>query len=422
VKLLVFTYAPAGLGHLRVTGALVNSKPKDIPYVLLGSSDRFITNIHRFTSINPIARKIFEASQYGLIESIFTLLYVWLLRKTTRGIYLRMMEIIDQHTDLTEMTVVATHFGLAHQIGEIKDEITKKTNIKINLVVQVTDDTSQHIWCVKGADITMVPSELTKKLLTEYAMASKIDFNCVVSPYPLSSLLTEKVPSKEGLRNHAFGKGESDPINVIVPISGAAVGLKYLSNLLTSIDRLSTRFHFLIIAKRSNATKDFLMMIGKLRWVELVTGRNDNEVVRLYEKTYVDTLVHIEITKPSEQAFKAMISPDKVGGSILLFTNPVGRQEVDNIYFLKRHGLIPITSDESINDMVTEEKGVPRGISLPSSEEQAAKFVLWCLTSGLFYRMADPNFKYSPESLMTGEVNDNGAWLFWEKLKITKLI
>jgi hypothetical protein len=63
---LVFTYAPAGLGHLRVTDALVDSRPKDYPFVILGSYDEFITNAHRFSSTNPIAKWIYETSQYGL--------------------------------------------------------------------------------------------------------------------------------------------------------------------------------------------------------------------------------------------------------------------------------------------------------------------------------------------------------------------
>ncbi len=422
MKLLVFTYAPAGLGHLRVTGALVKSKPKDLSYVLLGSNDKFMTSIHRFTSVNPVARKIFENSQYGLAEDIFTKIYVWVLRRSTQAMFSKLLEIIDEHPGVTELTVVATHFGMAHQIGEIKELITKQTGVKVNLVVQVTDDSSQHIWCIKGADITMVPSAQTKDELSEYAKQKKIEFNCVVSPYPLSPLLIEKIPYKEGERSHAFQKGENDQINIILPISGAAVGLSYHASLMNALDKLSNRFHFLVVAKRSSATRDFLMKISRMKWVELITGRNDNEVVRLYEKTYQENLIHIEITKPSEQAFKAMISPSLVGGSILLFTTPVGRQEFDNINFLKRHCLLPLGDKESGNNLISNGECIPRGIRLPSDPEVAAKFIMWCLEKGLFLKMSDSKFEYSPKSLMTGEINEKGAWLFWEELKIAKMV
>lgn len=405
-----------------MTGALVASRPKNTPYVLLGSNDPFITNIHRFTSNNFFARRIFETSQYGFFEDVFTNVLVWLYRNSSKQVHDKLLEIIDQHPGVEEITVVATHFGLAHQIGEIKDKVFKETQVRINLVVQVTDDTSQQVWCVRGADLTMVPSILTKNELSDYAEHKKIVFNCEVSPYPINPVLTVDLPAREGTREHAFEKGERDKINVIVPISGAAVGLKYFSSFLTEVDKLSNRFHFLVVAKRSNSTGKFLSEMGKLRWVELITGRNDNEVVNLFEKTYQENLIHIEVTKPSEQAFKALIPPTMVGGSILLFTTPVGRQEIDNINFLKRHFLLPGTkvSDEMSPD--DRKRYIPRGLSLPSDPIVAARFIIWCLESGLFQKMTSADFKFAPELYETSEVGYKGAWLFWEKLATAKFI
>lgn len=420
MKLLIFTYAPAGLGHLRVTSALVHSCPKEIPYVLLGSGDKYITSIHRFTSVNPIARKVFEAFQYGFLEDVFTDTYVWLLRKNTKEIYLRLIEIINEHPGLDEVTVVATHFGLAHRIGELKSKIKDETNIKINLVVQVTDDTSQHVWCVKGADLTMVPSSVTKKLLSDYAKEKDIPFNCEVSPYPLSPELIGQLSLKEGLRNKAFVRGENDSINVLVPISGAAVGIDYLSDLMSYLDKATSRFRFLIVAKRSSSTKHFLNKISKLRWVELLTGRNDNEVVRIYEKAYVENLIHIEITKPSEQAFKALIPPSKIGGSILLFTHPIGRQEIDNLNFLQRHCLLPLSGNVDLK--VYKSGCVPRALRLPDDPKIASELIMWALEYGLFKKMTDKDYKYSVESYMSSELSDRGSWLFWEQLRLLKLI
>ncbi len=50
--LLIFTYAPAGLGHLRVTDALYHGLPKGVQPVILGAHDRAVGAIHRFMSIH----------------------------------------------------------------------------------------------------------------------------------------------------------------------------------------------------------------------------------------------------------------------------------------------------------------------------------------------------------------------------------
>ncbi|KKT38302.1 MAG: hypothetical protein UW26_C0018G0001, partial [Candidatus Collierbacteria bacterium GW2011_GWF1_44_12] len=209
------------------------------------------------------------------------------------------------------------------------------------------------------------------------------------------------------------------PINVIVPISGAAVGLKYLTKFLLELDRSSKKFHFWIVAKRSDQTKRFLSTIGKLRWIQLITGRSDNETVGLYEKVYRENLIHAEVTKPSEQAFKALIPPTMIGGSVLLFTEPIGRQEKDNIVFLKRHKLL--VEDEDIKEKMTGESHYPRGVLLPLDPKNAARCVLTCMDDEYFKKMT-ADFSYSPESMMSSEISERGTWLFWEQLRLLGMI
>lgn len=422
MRLLIFTYAPAGLGHLRVTDALVHTRPEGYNYIVLGSSDKLISIAHRITSINPLARKIFEASQYGVFEDVITLFYVWALRRRSEEIYIKLLETIGKYRDLESVTVVATHPSLANQIGEVKEKIRQKTGLMINLVVQVTDDSSQHIWVVKDADLTMVPSRLTRDELIKYAASRKIKFNCEVSPYPVSPILGEELSRKQGSRQVAFQKGESDAINVLVPISGAAVGLRYLADLMLQMDRIYSRFHFLVVAKRSVFTKNFLKELGQLRQFELFTGRSDKEVVDIYEKVYKDYLIHLEITKPSEQTFKCLLPPNKVGGAILLLSQPVGRQEFDNIEFLKRHKML-LSPDENGELTVESLKDKsPRAVKLPKDVMSASKLISSCLNKGIFEEMTKPDFNYQPESYMTSEIGDNGVWLFWEKLKIAGML
>ena len=399
---MIFTYAPAGLGHLRVTDALVDSRPKDIPYIMLGSYDRFITDIHRITSNNPIARLIFTVSQYGLMEEIYIMLYRFLLVHSAGPIYKNLKEVISRRKDADEVWVVATHFGMAHQIGAVKERLIKETGVKIKLIVQVTDDTSQHIWCVRGADLSFVPSLFTKEKLERYSRKWRMNLNFEVIPYPISPILTKRIEPPGEKRQMTF-LSDTKSINVAVPISGAAVGLSYISGLIKTVSLKSDRFQFWVLAKKSLQTEMFLGVLGKLKNVHLVTGRNDNEIIGLYELLYQNNLIHLEITKPSEQAFKAILPPNLVGGSLLLLANPVGRQEYENIDFLKRHGLIP-----------SESEMIPRAIRLPKEPKSAADFILWGLESGLFLKMSSDDFKFSVESLKSGEVGPDGAKDFWK--------
>lgn len=404
MKLLIFTYAPAGLGHLRVTDALVDSRPKDYQYIMLGSYDRFITWVHRFFSNNLIAKWIFTISQYGLTEDFYTTLYRFILVHSSKSIYKNLLEVISRRKEVDEVWVIATHFGMAHQIGAVKERLIKETGVKIKLIVQVTDDTSQHIWCVRGADLTFVPSLFTKEKLERYSRKWRMNSKFEVIPYPICPVLTKSIGQNEEKRKTAFAS-DTKQINVSVPISGAAVGLSFITKLIKEINLKSSRFHFWVLAKKSLQTEMFLSTLTKYENVHLVTGRNDNEMISLYELLYQNNLMHLEITKPSEQSFKGILTPDLVGGSLLLFTNPVGRQEFENINFLKRQGLMPGIANS-----------VPRAIRLPRDAKLAADLVLWGLNSGLFVKMSSDNFKFSPEAVKSGEVGPDGAYDFWKSV------
>ncbi len=84
---LVFTYAPAGLGHLRVTDALYHGLPETANPVVLGSKDKSIRTIHRITSINPFFRSGFEWFQSGPLSSFSNRLYRASFRSNTQLVY-----------------------------------------------------------------------------------------------------------------------------------------------------------------------------------------------------------------------------------------------------------------------------------------------------------------------------------------------
>jgi hypothetical protein len=54
---------------------------------------------------------------------------------------------------------VCTHFGLAHKLAAIKEKLQKEKQVRMVLVVFVSDDTFQHIWYIDGADLLVVGSQ-----------------------------------------------------------------------------------------------------------------------------------------------------------------------------------------------------------------------------------------------------------------------
>ncbi len=415
VKLLIFTYAPTGLGHLRVTDALVDSRPKNIPFVLVDENDSFVTWAHRFTSNNPFGKFIFLRSQYGVFEELFVKAYVHFLTTHTKTLFEQMKHIIAHGNEVDEIWIVTTHFGTAHQIGAIKEKLMMVTGKKIRLVVQVTDDTYQHIWCVRGADLTFLPSKFVKEKFESYTKRQGIEFNGQVLPYPLSPLLTAILPTSRGKRSDVF-TNNGDTVRVAVPISGAAVGVPYLIQLIMKLRELSSRFEFWVLIKKNVYTKLYISILSKIAGVIVVVAKTDTEMVDLYELMYKQNMIHLEVTKPSEQAFKAIISPRRVGGSVLLFTAPVGRQEIDNLDFLARHELVQrqrkgqeTMSLDSVPDSL-------RSIILAKDPTSAARFIFWATESGLFAKMTDINFSFSKHSLSSHEIGPDGTRLFWEKL------
>ena len=119
---------------------------------------------------------------------------------------------------------------------------------------------------------------------------------------------------------------------------------------------------------------------------------------------FLNSILSLEITKPSEQCIKTLFHPKQRGGVILLLTEPVGKQEYDNLDYLRRNKLIPSDSEHQRLYMYAEEKvefSDPvrkalqkraekwRGLRLPDEEKLAVTFINWCLQNGLFAAMLE---------------------------------
>ncbi|MGB7539735.1 MAG: hypothetical protein WBM17_14430 [Anaerolineales bacterium] len=401
---LVLTYAPAGLGHLRITDALYDGLPKTVNPVVLGSLDKSIQTLHRITSIHPVGRAVFEWLQSGPLAGLANELYRASLRWDTGQVYQEMARLIDDRLDpLKKILVVSTHFGLAHKLAAVKKKLEKDKGVRIVLVVFVSDDTFQHIWYVDGADLLVVASEYTKRKYAAYGKRLGRKVRIEVSPYPLNPKWGKPLGAG-GVREktNQLNPKSKEPIHLSIPVSGAAVGTFFSSQLIAALREKSSRFRFHIVSKDAPFTRIFLSQMEGKSWVDLHVGKKDREVVDQYDHLLDKHVISLEVTKPSEQAFKAILGTQSRGGVIMLFSRPVGQQEFDNLDFLGRHALIPSkATNAQLQDMTGD--GIPmdlglrarlfdtartwRGVRIPWEAHKAADFIWWLLTSGMLAQM-----------------------------------
>jgi hypothetical protein len=430
-NLLILTYAPAGLGHLRITDSLYDGLPKTVNPVVLGSEDKSIQTIHRLTSIHPIGRAVFEWLQSGPLATTANRFYRWTLRFNTGVVYQEMCRLIEERLDPPrKILVVATHFGLAHKLAAIKEKLEREKGIPIVLVVFVSDDTFQHIWYVDGADLLVVTSNYIKRKYAAFGRGMGKDLRIEVNPYPLNTHHVKPLGERQMAdRKSQLQARSRQPIQVSIPVSGAAVGTLYFSHLIAALREKSERFRFHIVSKDAPFTRRFLAALEGKPWVDLHVGRKDREVVDLYDALLLNEVISLEVTKPSEQAFKALMGTRTRGGVVLLFAEPVGTQEGDNLFFLERHGLIPSAEtntqiwnlsgndgrmDARLRARLWKESRTWRGVRLPRGSKRSAEFIWWMLTSGLLARMISNNTVVRVADEKIGVLGMNGVSEFWD--------
>ncbi len=416
--LIIFTYAPAGLGHLRVTDALYHGLSNRENAIILDAQDQTLTYFHRLSSVHPLIRRIFEWVQQGAAEEIFTKLYRLLLHSRTKRLKEQIVDLINKRKDHPKtLLLISTHFGLAHQFGKIKLKIAAELKLKVILVVQVTDDSPQKLWYVPEADIIFTPSSYTKQKLLEYGKAGGLREPVFkVVPYPISPVLTKDLTAQDYQnRVDQLNTEKTSPIQVMIPISGAAVGLDFFIKLCQLLYTKNQRFQFHILVKKTLYTEMFVDKMIELPYINLHVFSEDRQLVDQYEEVYRKEQIAIEITKPSEQAFKALLSPAQVGGPILFFTQPIGRQEYDNLNFLRRKGLIPskeqnleLVRAAKANVQPKIEAGVLRGVQLPQKPIQAAEFIEWMMRGKILETMIKSQNKNNLDS--------SGVEKFWEEV------
>lgn len=425
--LIVFAQAQAGLGHLRVTDALYHGLPEGIHPILLNAQDKSVTFTHTITSRHIAGRWLMEVIQRGTLEGLFTRWYRVYLRSQTKTLKEQIRTILDEHiTHPKTLLVVATHFGLAHQISSINDEIAKTYGMRVILLVIVTDDTAIKLWAVGGADRIFVPSEKMKRALEAYhrSQSALAQTTYEVLPYMVSPRLAESLsPSNITKRENQLAPKSTDHLHIAIPISGAAVQLSYMEHLIGHIANALPQARFHIVSLFMPATHEFLSRYMGKDGMDLRVSESAKTVIELYEAVYHEHVIALEITKPSEQSFKALIDPKKRGGSILLFSDPVGRQEEDNLAFLDRHSFIPSPSQQrelweraakhqEPTKELLELAHSWRGLRLPHRSLAGAQFVAWCKKEEIFASMLHfVGYAKHPE------LSDDGVAQFWKRVE-----
>ena len=425
--MVVLTTSPAGLGHTRVTEALVRGLPKGIRAEVLGIEDKRIQFLHRITSTNSYLRHLTEFGQnHPYFESAFTNLYRNRIRSDTNEVFRTISDLVKRRRPKPEaLLIISTHFSLAHKIAEVKARLTRELKLCVMLCVVVTDDSPQKVWGVYGADYIFVPSEETRKSLTDYLVSLKVPVPTIlVCPYPISPNYSVVLSNEEFEKRKVQLKPiAAKNLRIIIPISGAAVQLKFFKETISYLDR-KKKAEITLVSRDSGYTKEFLRWCQEIPSVEVVADKLDKEVVASYEREIEKNVFSVEITKPSEQAFKALVTPRQRGGMLILFSEPVGRQENDNLNFLAKHGLLPSSEDkvilhrlsysnntDGINQAFLDRARGWRGLLLPSNGIVAGRAILRLRRLGILESMV--NFKGFSESR---ELRSDGVKRFWRKL------
>lgn len=429
--LLVLAYAPAGLGHLRVADALYHGLPETVNPVVLGSQDKSIQSIHRLTSVNPVGKAVFDWLQGGPYSEQSNQLYRESLRANHRDIYNEMVRLLSERLERPEKILVAcTHFGPAHKLAAIKDELQQREHVRMVLAVCVTDDTFQHIWYIDGADLLVVPSEYTKRKYVEYGQRMGNMPRIEVVPYPVHPRIAEKLDAAQlAAKTRQLDPNSAETIQVSIPISGAAVGTAYVSALMAALRQRSERFLFHVVCKDATFTQDFISELAGKAWIDLRVGKEDRQVVDAYDVLIETQTLALEVTKPSEQTFKCLAGTGARGGVILLFTQPVGTQEFENMDFLGRHALVPSSEtndqlwamaahspriDAALLARLLEESRQWRGVRIPGDPDEAASFIWWMQTSGFFSYMLAGNLDRKVEDQDSRVLGADGVAQFWD--------
>lgn len=412
--IIVFTTSPTGLGHIRVTNSLIDGLPKATPYHIIGIQDPAIEGVYRLISTNTFLRESMEFFQTNEVaEKLQTKLFTLYEHNNIERTKTELENIIKKNPQAKKIVIVSTHAQLARRIQKIID--LKLIPLPIFHTVIVTDDSPQRLWAV-CASLVVVPSQKTMEKLSQLFVCDRLHKGeIIVAPYPINPALTQILtPSGTRDRFEQLCATCNESTRVCIPVSGAAVQLDYMETLIHNLiatNGKTIRFSFDVVTKSAPYTKKFIQTVKQYPEVTIYKGQSNAETVEQYDKLYQSPHPpSIEITKPSEQCFKVQAQPNLKGGVIMLLTQPVGRQEYDNLDYLERFGFLPTRQIHS-QLWYQLEHNIPitnfeqfqhyRALMLPSNPKRAAQLIKQGLVKKLFetmynYQPYEENYQISP--------------------------
>lgn len=422
---IIFTTAPAGFGHIRVMDTLKEGLPDSAITEEVGIENVQAGKIHALGSRVPFFQKVTEFYQTNsAAEKIISSLYGYNVRLQASDTIEKLTEIFHRHPNNNSFVIVSTHFGLATSIVAAKPTLKRMGN-KVYVFVVMTDDSSQRVWAVKGADVVFCPSDATTSRIKSYLKGSST--KVVTVPFPISPRLTVLLDADSQQQlEHQLSPTSRTPLGISIPISGAAVQLDTLLPIIRGL--AGSGFAAFVVGNESPYTHLFFDQINKLPNTQVLVGKDARQTVSFYESLFNQKFrPAVEITKPSEQAFKALIAPRQRGGVILLLTSPIGRQERDNLAFLKRHDLLP---DDKLGQQLIQSllaKGTFtkdeqaywfycashwRALILPQHPAEAVKFIKALHDSGLLLAM----LSYAPSKV--ADLRTDGVEQIWKEISV----
>jgi hypothetical protein len=399
--LIIFTTSPTGLGHIRVMNALAEGLTPGTDNVIMGLTNINANKIHALGSRIPFFLNITEFVQNNRFpESVITGIYANYFSSLTKSLKQELDKTRGDFPKKKIFVIVSTHFSLAYPVCAIKKSFFESTGIHIFNALIVTDDSPQQVWAVDKSDIIFVPSDYTALKLKSFLPSDTKTIVETIS-FPVSPRLSAKLPVHElELIEDQLDPKSGRNLHIVVPVSGAAVQLTLLQKTIEILAR--DKFIFTVIGQNSSFTNAFFDKLKNIPRVQLSAGESARQTVNFYASSFFQSnRPAVEITKPSEQAFKAILRPNERGGVILLLTSPIGRQERDNMNFLIRHALMPSPEEQAvleeylINENITEDAKSNlfyrashwRALKLPEDPEKAAKFIKRAKDKGILYTM-----------------------------------
>src|SRR5258706_15874197 len=134
---IIFATAPTGLGHIRVTEALKSALGASVNTETIGIMNPTSQFLHRIMSRYLVLRYVMEIFQSSpILEFLASVIYRKRLRTGNRAVRKYLVNLISMRTLKPKtVLVVATHFGLGHQIASIRKRMERETDVRLVLAI-----------------------------------------------------------------------------------------------------------------------------------------------------------------------------------------------------------------------------------------------------------------------------------------------